>query len=63
MQLVITLTCPDCGHLQDERMPKRLCIYFHGCRNCGSRLRPKPGDRSIFESYGGEPHPRLHAAE
>ncbi len=63
MRPVVTLTCPHCGHHQDARKPDYVCVYFHGCRSCGARLRAKPDVGCVLRSYGGEPHPRLEAAE
>ena len=45
------LTCPECGHVQELRMPTDYCLFFHECVSCGSVLRPRPGDDCVFCSY------------
>jgi hypothetical protein len=46
-----SLTCPRCGHAQDTEMPTDACQFFYECVQCGSVLRPKPGDCCVFCSY------------
>ncbi len=46
------LTCPACGHRQQETMPADACQFFYDCKGCGKVLRPKPGDCCVFCSYG-----------
>ena len=29
-------------------MPTDACQYFYICENCGTRLKPKEGDCSVF---------------
>lgn len=33
-------------------MPTDACQFFYECANCGTLLRPKPGDCCVFCSYG-----------
>ncbi len=33
-------------------MPIDACLYFYDCKQCGTTLRPKPGDCCVFCSYG-----------
>lgn len=47
-----TLTCPACGHVQDETMPVDACQYFYECPGCHAILQAKPGDCCVFCSYG-----------
>lgn len=47
-----TITCPECGHKQEERMPTDSCRIFWQCPQCGAELKPKPGDCCVFCSYG-----------
>jgi hypothetical protein len=51
------LTCPNCGARHRETMPCDACIYFYECTDCGTVLRPKPGDCCVFCSYGSVPCP------
>ena len=56
-----TLTCPRCGHASVETMPTDACLFFHVCRGCGERLKPKPGDCCVFCSYGSIACPPVQA--
>ena len=51
------LTCPACGFAKEETMPTDICQFFYTCSNCGTRLRPKPGDCCVYCSYGSEKCP------
>jgi hypothetical protein len=55
--MVCELTCPNCGAGHRETMPYDACIYFYECTDCGTVLRPKPGDCCVFCSYGSVPCP------
>ncbi len=57
-----TVTCPRCGHRQDEVMATDFCQYFYDCKGCGAVLRPKPGDCCVFCSYGSVPCPPVQNA-
>ncbi|MGZ3854597.1 MAG: GDCCVxC domain-containing (seleno)protein [Flavisolibacter sp.] len=46
------ITCPVCGHAEEETMPTNACCYFYQCKGCGTRLKPKAGDCCVFCSYG-----------
>ena len=46
------LTCPSCGHAQQEIMPTDACLYFYECTQCKVLLKPKAGDCCVFCSYG-----------
>jgi uncharacterized Zn finger protein len=52
-----TITCPTCGYLAEEVMPRDACVYFWQCPGCGAVARPKPGDCCVFCSYGTTPCP------
>ncbi len=52
-----TITCPQCGHRQSERMPTDACQYFYDCAGCAVVLRPLPGDCCVYCSYGTVPCP------
>lgn len=47
-----TLTCPHCGHAQQEVMPTDSCQFYYECSNCKVLLRPKAGDCCVFCSFG-----------
>ena len=65
VQLQSTLTCPECKHKTSETMPTDACLYVYNCKNCGTQLKPKPGDCCVFCSYGSMPCPsvQMQAAE
>ena len=46
------LTCPECGHAEDEVMPTDACQYFYDCKGCGALLKPAAGDCCVFCTYG-----------
>lgn len=46
------ITCPHCGHLEEETMATDSCQYFYECKNCRRVLRPRPGDCCVFCSFG-----------
>ena len=50
--LTSVLTCPHCGFAREEVMPTDACQFFYECTNCGTVLRPKPGDCCVFWSFG-----------
>lgn len=52
-----TITCPECGHREDEEIPEGSCLFFYECVECGDRMRPKEGDCCVFCSYGDRPCP------
>lgn len=52
-----TITCSKCGFSRIEAMPTDLCIWYWECPECGTLLRPKPGDCCVYCSYGSVPCP------
>jgi hypothetical protein len=52
VKLKSKITCPVCGHEKLETMPEDACQHFYKCENCGTLLKPKPGDCCVFCSYG-----------
>ena len=44
-------------------MPSDACQFFYGCRGCGQRLKPKPGDCCVFCSYGSVPCPPIQRGD
>ena len=46
------ITCPACGHAEDEEMPTDACMFFYECKECRKLLRPLKGDCCVFCSYG-----------
>jgi len=53
------ITCPNCGHAQEELMPTDACQFFYECRACRALLRPKAGDCCVFCSYGSTKCPPM----
>ncbi|RUM78959.1 MAG: hypothetical protein DSZ16_09345 [Candidatus Thioglobus sp.] len=51
------ISCPHCGHQQQEKMPSDHCLYFYRCTACDKTLKPKPGDCCVFCSYADYPCP------
>ncbi len=51
------LTCPHCGHAQQETMPTDACQFYYECPACHALLHPKLGDCCVFCSYGSVPCP------
>ncbi|AKA35420.1 hypothetical protein MQE36_03160 [Zhouia spongiae] len=47
-----TITCPKCGHKEEEQMPTDACQFFYECKNCKVVIRPKEGDCCVYCSYG-----------
>jgi hypothetical protein len=52
IQLLSSITCPECGHTKEEIMPKNACQYFYECENCRTVLKPEKGDCCVYCSYG-----------
>ena len=46
------ITCPECGHQENESMPTDSCQFFYVCNKCNNVLRPLQGDCCVFCSYG-----------
>jgi hypothetical protein len=59
---VSTLTCPHCGEQTTHTMPTDACVVVIRCRQCGTTMRPKPGDCCVFCSYGDVPSPPIQAS-
>ena len=55
------LRCPECGFSKSEIMPTDACQYYYECSNCGTLLRPKPGDCCVFCSFGSVKCPPIQA--
>ena len=52
MQLESTITCPNCLHQSNEKMPIEYCQYFWECQICKNQVKPKTGDCCVYCSYG-----------
>ena len=50
--LASTLTCPKCGHQEQETMATNACSWFYECKKCKSLLKPLEGDCCVYCSYG-----------
>lgn len=61
IKLHSTITCPRCSHAETEMMPTKACLWFYFCKGCGTKLRPKSGDRCAFCAYGSMPCPPAQA--
>jgi hypothetical protein len=59
VELVSTLTCPQCGHATVETMPTDACQWFYECEQCHTVLRPLAGDCCVYCSYGSVPCPPI----
>ncbi|WP_306640668.1 GDCCVxC domain-containing (seleno)protein [Sanyastnella coralliicola] len=59
VELMSTLTCPECGHEKREEMPTDACSWFYQCENCNVILKPKEGDCCVYCSYGSVPCPPI----
>jgi len=46
------LTCPECGHSENEVMPTDACQFFYECKSCGTLLRPNQGNCCVYCSFG-----------
>lgn len=49
------ITCPECGHKEEEEMSSGDCQSFYICENCLAILKPKSSDCCVFGSYGTAP--------
>jgi hypothetical protein len=61
MILESVITCPQCYTAKAETMPTDACRFFYECTDCGTRLRPNPGDCCVFCSFGSVPCPPIQA--
>lgn len=52
VQLLSTISCPECGHKQEESMPTDACQFFYECKSCMTVLKPKKGDCCVYCSFG-----------
>lgn len=57
-----TITCPHCGHREEETMPQSSCRFFYDCKGCGVLLRPERGHCCVFCSFGSVPCPPVQEA-
>ncbi len=62
MQLVSTLTCPECGGRSTNTMPTDACPFFYDCLHCAAVLRPLKGDCCVYCSYGDVACPPIQEA-
>ncbi|MGQ0601178.1 MAG: GDCCVxC domain-containing (seleno)protein [Anaerolineales bacterium] len=63
MTLISILRCPHCGFEKEEAMPINQCIVFYICAQCGTMLRPQPGNCCVFCSYGTKKCPSMQETE
>jgi len=57
------LTCPSCGHKEEEVMPRDACQWFYECKSCKEILKPLKGDCCVFCSYGSVKCPSMQERE
>lgn len=57
-----TITCPECGHSEDEVMPTDACQFFYDCKGCGAVLKPNEGDCCVYCSFGTAACPPIQEA-
>ena len=57
------LTCPECGHKKEERMPTDACQYFYECGNCKQVLKPVGNDCCVYCSYATVPCPPIQLGQ
>ena len=53
------ITCPNCGHKNEETMPTDSCQFFYECESCKTVLKPLQGDCCVYCSYGTVPCPPI----
>jgi hypothetical protein len=58
-----SITCPKCGHAENEVMPTNACQFFYECKSCGELLKPNPGDCCVYCSFGTIACPPVQAAK
>lgn len=63
VELESLVTCPECGHQEQELMEPDACIVVYDCAGCGSTLQPREGDCCIFCSFGSVPCPPIQVEE
>lgn len=59
IRLQSILTCPHCGHHEEEIMPTDACQWYYECKGCGALLKPNKGDCCVFCSFGSVPCPPI----
>lgn len=57
------ITCPKCGHAENEIMPTDACQFFYECKSCGALLKPNQGDCCVYCSFGSVACPPIQAAK
>jgi hypothetical protein len=62
IELRSVLTCPECGHFQEEVMPENACVRFYDCTQCGQLLSPYEGDCCVLCSFGSVPCPPIQGS-
>ena len=53
------ITCPECSHRKEEKMPTDACQFFYKCESCNTILKPNKGDCCVFCSYGSQACPPI----
>lgn len=60
---VAKISCPACGHAEEEELTTHVCLFFYECPACDTVVRPKPGDCCAFCSYSDRLCPSREAGE
>lgn len=59
VELKSIITCPKCGHKEEELMSTDSCQFFYECKKCKEILRPIGKDCCVYCSYGTVPCPPI----
>ena len=54
---IATLTCPQCGHKQQEEIPTTSCVPFYVCEGCGETIKAQGENCCVFCSYADKQCP------
>ncbi len=50
------VTCPECEHKQEMKIPDKMCIPFYKCDGCKELIKAK-NSCCVFCDYGDKPCP------
>ncbi|MCF6282529.1 MAG: sarcosine oxidase subunit delta [Candidatus Polarisedimenticolaceae bacterium] len=56
------ITCPHCGHREEEEMPQDSSLWYYKCKRCRGSLTPKRGTCCVFCAYGSVICPAIQQA-
>ena len=55
LEMYSIITCPKCGHVESEEIPRDYSKKFYACKSCSIVIVAKPRDCCVFCSYGSSP--------